>query len=217
MRTKIEVFVAVCLIGLAMSFSLRLRHEQQEREQAEQVRDSLFLEEAANNAALDGWAVKFGTLQKDMNGEFARRDSMAARLVKDLDKAHAQIRSLVEVVVSLNDSLTSVGTPTDTTEAGAVTYTGTMDDGLLRATWGFLAPELSLTYGVTVPLELVTSEAGGRWMLVARSKDPRVVVSVPTFYFSPPTPTQVCTMGQKAKVFGLGSVIGILAGYGIAR
>ena len=114
----------------------------------------------------------------------------------------------MEVVAVLTDSLTSIGTPGAPTAAGEVSYHGAINDGVLDASWRFLAPSLSLKYGVTVPLELVTSEAGGRYLVVARSKDPRVVVSVPTFYFSPPPPTQVCTLGQKAKWLLTGTLTG---------
>ena len=213
MRTKVEVFVVLCLLGLAFQYALRLKHSEGERVQAERVRDSLFMEDAGNKASLDGWSVKFGTLQKDINAEFAHRDSMAARLVGDLNKAHARIRSLVEVVAVLKDSLVSTGTPGDTTSTGAVTYHGAINDGLLDAAWRFLAPSLSLAYRVSVPLEIITSEGGdGRWLVTARAKDPRASVSVGEFWFNPPAPVKVdrCTLKQTGWRVGIGALAGIL-------
>lgn len=211
MRLKIEVFVALCLLALAAQYAIRLGHAERERNQAAQVRDSLWIEDAANRAAIDGWAVQFGVLEKDLNGKISRRDSLNQRLAASLDRANAKVRTLTDLVVTLNDSLTSVGTAGDTTEAGDVTYTGEIDDGLLRATWGFVPPALSLAYGVTVPLEIVTSEGGdGRWLVVARSKDSRASVSVKGFWFSPPAPVRVakCTLTQTAWRFGLGVLAG---------
>ena len=208
MRTKIELgALLVVVISLAV-MSFKVKGYQAELIAAERVRDSLLLEEAAAEAAADGWAVQFGELETDLLGRVARRDSMSQRLAASLERANARVRSLVEVVAVLKDSLVSVGAPGDTTEAGEVTFHGAINDGLLTGSWRFLQPSLFLTYGVTVPLEIITSEGGGRWLVTARSSDPRVSLSVPGFYFEPPAPVQKCGLGTRVRWLLMGGLTG---------
>ena len=93
---------------------------------------------------------------------------------------------------------------------------GAIDDGLLKASWAFMRPDLSLAYSVDVPLEIVTAEGGdGRVLVTARAKDSRASVSVPGFWFSPQPAVEVqrCTIRQSAVRVGLG----LLGGLAIRR
>jgi hypothetical protein len=214
MRLKLEVFVVLCLLGLATSMSLKLERSRRDLAIASQLRDSLLIEDAASRAKLDGWEVRFGQREEELGNMVARRDSISARLARSLDKANARILSLTTLTAILKDSLTSLGTPGDTTSTGAVTYHGAINDGLLDASWRFLAPSLSLAYRVSVPLEIVTSEGGdGRWLVTARATDARAAVSVGEFWFSPAPPVQVskCTLKQTGLRFGIGILAGVLA------
>lgn len=211
MRTRLEIAAVLVAVVWMAVMSFQVQQAKRDAEAAGQVRDSLLMEVAAADAASNGWAVQFGVMEKDLLGKIARRDSLSALLARDLDRANARVRSLVEVVAVLKDSLVSQGTPGDTTPSGETTYTGELDDGLLRATWGFVPPELSLAYSVRVGLEIITSEGGGRWLVAARASDPRVSLSVPAFYFEPPEPLQKCTFGAKAKWFLFGNLTGVAA------
>lgn len=216
MRTRLEI-IAVVLAMLAVGWlSWRLEAAERATDAAARTRDSLLIEEAAERARADGWETRFGEETERLDNLLGERDRIADALRESLRQANARILSLTDVVATLKDSLRSVATAVDTTEAGVVSYAGGIADGLLTGTWRFLPPELALAYSVSVPLEIVTSEGGdGRWLVTARATDPRASVEVSGFWFDPPPPVQVqrCTVGQTLRRVG----IGILAGYGLAR
>jgi hypothetical protein len=213
MRLKIEVFVVLCLLGLATNMSLKLERSRRDLAVASQLRDSLLVEDAASRAELDGWAVRFGQREEELGNMVARRDSISARLARSLDKANARIRTLTTLTAVLEDSLTSLGSPGDTTATGAVTYHGAINDGLLDASWRFSVPSLFLSYKATIPVEIVTSEGGdGRWLVTARATDARAAVSVGEFWFSPAPPVRVpyCSLKQTGWRVGIGLLAGAL-------
>lgn len=216
MRTRLELAaIVVALLALGWLWT-RLEAAESREAAAAHARDSLLVEEAAERARADGWIAQFGEETERLGKILGRRDSIAAALRESLERANARILSLTNVIATLEDSVTSLASRVDTTEAGEVAYRGGIADGLLTGTWRFLPPELSLAYSVSVPLEIVTSEGGdGRWLVTARATDPRASVAVDGFWFDPPPPVQVarCTLRQTAWRVG----IGILAGYGLAR
>jgi len=216
MRTRLEIVAAIVVVAGWFVLSMKLQASERARHSAERVRDSLAIEAVAQEAMADGWEVRFGELDRDLRDRLAGRDSVTLRLAKSLDRANAQVRSLVDIVATLEDSLASVGAPEIDADGSVVAWAGNVEDGLLTGSWRFAPPELALRYSVAVPLEIVTSEGGdGRWLVTARATDPRASAQVEGFWFAPPPPVQIarCTLPQVARWLG----IGVVAGYGIAR
>ena len=213
-RTRIEVAVAVFLLAWVALSGLKVRQARAALLSAENTRDSLAIEAAANRAEADGWATTFAQETENLQALIADRDEQARALTESLRTAYAQVRSLTDVVATLTDSLTSVGEVSDTSATGEVTYRGQIADGLLTASWAFLAPSLDMSYAVMLPLEIVTSEGGdGRTLVTARATDPRASVTVEGFWVQKPEPVvlQRCGIIQTAKRVGLGALLGAIA------
>lgn len=218
-RTKVEAGLVAAGLAVIATFTLQLHNAEAARDRAITERDSFALEAVSARADADGWSTQFATVQGDLWKVLASRDTLSERLAKTIRDAGARVAALTDIVVSLRDSLTSVGTPTDTSALGVVTYRGTLDDGLLSGTWRFAQPDLSLAYKAAVPVEIVTSRAGRRWLITARATDPRASVTVGDYWVDPEPPITVdrCTLRQRATAAGAGSLVGLVLGLWLGR
>jgi hypothetical protein len=199
----VERIAAVVVLVVVMVTQWQLVATRERLARAETRADSIAADAAIDAIRRDSvWSATVASTERDLAQAISERDSTSAALVARLDdasiriamltdlsaKAKGEVESLAQRSTVLTDSLTALA---DTVER----WEGEIDDGLLTATWRFDLPPArhTLTYGVTIPGELVVSETGdGRTVVLARSTHPRasldigeVVVSEPEKYEQP--------------------------------
>lgn len=198
-----ERIAAVALLVVVMVTQWQLVATRERLARADTRADSIAADAAIDAIRRDDvWSASIASTQRDLAQAISERDSTSAALVARLDDANiriamltdlsatarGEVESLAQQATMLTDSLAALA---DTVER----WEGEINDGLLRATWRFDLPPArhTLTYGVTIPGELVVSETGdGRTVVLARSTHPRasldigeVVVSEPAKYEQP--------------------------------
>jgi hypothetical protein len=199
----VERIAAVVLLVVVMVTQWQLVATRERLARADTRADSIAADAAIDAIRRDSaWSATVASTRRDLAQAISERDSTSAALVARLDdagiqiamltdlsaRAQGEVESLAQRATVLTDSLTALA---DTVER----WEGEIDDGLLTATWRFDLPPArhTLTYGVTIPGELVVSETGdGRTVVLARSTHPRasldigeVVVSEPEKYEQP--------------------------------
>lgn len=198
-----ERIAAVVLLVIVMVTQWQLVATREHLARADTRADSIAADAAIDAIRRDSaWSATVASTERDLAQAISERDSTSAALVARLDdagiriamltdlsaRAQGEVESLARRARVLTDSLAALA---DTVER----WEGEIDDGLLRATWRFDLPPArhTLTYGVTIPGELVVSETGdGRTVVLARSTHPRasldigeVVVSEPAEFEQP--------------------------------
>lgn len=198
-----ERIAAVLLLVVVMVTQWQLVATRERLALADTRADSIAADAAIDAIRRDSaWSATVASTERDLAQAISERDSTSAALVARLDdagiriamltalsaRAQGEVESLAQRARVLTDSLAALA---DTVER----WEGEIDDGLLRATWRFNIPPArhTLTYGVTIPGELVVSETSdGRTVVLARSTHPRasldigeVVVSEPAKYEQP--------------------------------
>jgi hypothetical protein len=199
----VERIAAVVVLVVVMVTQWQLVATRERLARAETRADSIAADAAIDAIRRDSvWSATVASTERDLAQAISERDSTSAALVARLDdagiriamltalsaRAQGEVESLAQRSTVLTDSLTALA---DTVKS----WEGEIDDGLLTATWRFDLPPArhTLTYGVTIPGELVVSETGdGRTVVLARSTHPRasldigeVVVSEPAKYEQP--------------------------------
>jgi hypothetical protein len=199
----VERIAAVVVLVVVMVTQWQLVATRERLARAETRADSIAADAAIDAIRRDSvWSATVASTERDLAQAISERDSTSAALVARLDdagiriamltalsaRAQGEVESLAQRSTVLTDSLTALA---DTVKS----WEGEIDDGLLTATWRFDLPPArhTLTYGVTIPGELVVSETGdGRTVVLARSTHPRasldigeVVVSEPEKYEQP--------------------------------
>lgn len=217
MRTRLEVLAAVILIALLARASFQVRALEARAAAAENVRDSLLVEEAAAWAAAAGWESQFADSTQAMIEEIVATDAELAVLRDRMEEANALVSGYVSLIAVVQDSMASLATSRDTTTPCPTWWAGEIDDELLTARWRFerFAERLDFgPYRVRAPGRLVTTHAGdGRWHVAAMGSDPRVRLELGDVWISPPSPVEVrmCQVSTKATWAGLGAVGGMVA------
>jgi hypothetical protein len=166
----VERIAAVVVLVVVMVTQWQLVATRERLARAETRADSIAADAAIDAIRRDSvWSATVASTERDLAQAISERDSTSAALVARLDdasiriamltdlsaKAKGEVESLAQRSTVLTDSLTALA---DTVER----WEGEIDDGLLTATWRFDLPPArhTLTYGVTIPGELVVSETG---------------------------------------------------------
>jgi len=211
--------LALLLAGMLAKTKWDLHQLEQAHLEATTQRDSIAADAAMARAEALGWKGQFATATEQLWKQIASREESLAALTEDFRASGIRITRLTSVVASLQDSIVSVGIPAAIPDGEADTvppsWSGEVDDGVLRASWTFwrFDPRLTMDYGVNVPIELIEGESGdGRTLVLARGRDPRVTVTFEELLVDRPPPVVVehCSVGTRLK-WGLG---GLGAGFG---
>jgi len=217
------VFVILAsALGLAKWELHELRRAIEERTTE---RDSLAAEAAVQRARANGWVVEFAEGTAHLSREIASRDSTLAALSRDLRASGVRVSELTSLVASMEGRISSTGVPdsapaSDSTGVPA-SWSGSVDDGLLKGSWRFFRPDprLLLDYRADVPVELIQGLAGdGRTVVMARSPDPRVRVSFAELLVDRPQPVtvRVCSWGTRIR-WALGGLVLGAGAWEVAR
>ncbi len=162
------------------------------------------------------WSVRFAGQADDLGQDLAKRDDDLGQLATDLAGANVRIGLLAEVnasargsIVSLSDRVGALLDAQGDTVSVEGSWGGDLDDGLLTGSWGFVLPaaEHRLSYGVTLPGEIVTSVTGdGRTIIAVRSTNPLATFVIGETFVDPPDPVEVprLSLTRAALAFGLG-------------
>jgi len=180
-------------------------------------RDALAADAAAERRRADGWQAVFAEDTGHLFKKITSRDSVLAIAARDLKASGVRITRLTSMVASLQGQTSSPGEPdalpdseTDTVPAS---WSGEIDDGLLRAPWTFFRfdPRLALDYVVEIPIQLIEGESGdGRTLVLARALDPRASVTFDELLVHrfPPVVVEHCSIWTRGKYAAGGGLIG---------
>lgn len=226
MRTAQNIFVAA-LLGFSIFSQWQVGQARDATKKARVRGDSIAAEAVVAAFAQDStWEVRFAAQSDDLGRSFEESgDTARARLGRDLKAANVRIDLLAEVVASARGEVISVGNRagtlsdslSQTIETCEGAWEGKIDDGLLRALWGFTLPEVqhTLNYRVEIPGEIVVSTAGdGRTIVSAKSNHPQASFQLDSVLVDPPPPVIEVRLSKRDAVIAL--ILGAF-GWEIAR
>lgn len=184
----------------------------QQRDAAERERDRLAMEAATMRQSLNGWTVRYARDISDMQAELMQRDTALAELARDYTQARAELSTYMSLVAQLErDTVGLAGTVAGPTERPDSAF-GTLRDEVMDARWVFHYPgaTLDFSYGLTIPLELVTAVSGdGSTVVSARSSVPGLSLTVAELLVEPSPPEQVYRTPWLRSI-GIGAIAGLL-------
>ena len=207
---SIREVIAFGLFAVALVFLLFARAEARDlralKIEAEHTRDSLAANAAGERARANGWQTLFAEADPEGLQEAldAKSDTLKT-LAADLAASGVRVESLLEVVGTLGDSLTSLATDVVFAEGEegqpptVVRFSGKIDEPPLRASWTCGVPnrDLDFSYLATITGELVSSRTGdGRITVFARATSPNTMLELGDLFFDPPAP-QIQVRGVK--------------------
>ena len=192
-----ERIAAVIVLVIVMVTQWQLVATRERLARADTRADSIAADAAIDAIRRDSaWSATVASTERDLAQAISERDSTSAALVARLDDARIRIAMLTDLSARAQGEVESLAQRarllTDSLAALADTvqrWEGEIDDGLLRATWRFDLPPArhTLTYGVTIPGELIVSETGdGRTVVLARSTHPRASLDIGEVVVSEP-------------------------------
>ena len=193
-----ERIAAVVLVVILMVTQWQLVATRDRLARADTRADSIAADAAIDAIRRDNaWGAAVASTRRDLAQAISERDSTSAALVARLDDANIRIAMLTDLSATAKGEVESLAQRatvlTDSLAALADTverWEGEIDDGLLMATWRFDLPPArhTMTYGVTIPGELVVSETGdGRTVVLARSTHPRASLDIGEVVVSEPS------------------------------
>lgn len=193
-----ERIAAVVLVVILMVTQWQLVATRDRLARADTRADSIAADAAIDAIRRDNaWGAAVASTRRDLAQAISDRDSTSAALVARLDDANIRIAMLTDLSATAKGEVESLAQRatvlTDSLAALADTverWEGEIDDGLLMATWRFDLPPArhTMTYGVTIPGELVVSETGdGRTVVLARSTHPRASLDIGEVVVSEPS------------------------------
>jgi len=194
----VERIAAVVLVVILMVTQWQLVATRDRLARADTRADSIAADAAIDAIRRDNaWGAAVASTRRDLAQAISDRDSTSAALVARLDDANIRIAMLTDLSATAKGEVESLAQRatvlTDSLAALADTverWEGEIDDGLLMATWRFDLPPArhTMTYGVTIPGELVVSETGdGRTVVLARSTHPRASLDIGEVVVSEPS------------------------------
>lgn len=172
---------AVVATAVAVCALLSGAGERRRADQATARADSLATEALIDRARADGWEVAFGDTIPRLLDLIAAGDSQSAGLARELAAARTELRSRTVLVASSSGAAEA---PRDPVASSADSTVYLVEDGPLRGVITVWADSAAarLDWSVEITAELYDVEAADRRrLLLARSPDPRVQVSIPTF------------------------------------
>jgi hypothetical protein len=222
LKNPLAAFLTVVIVCLTIWVGVvkwDLHQANQAHAEVTTERDSVAVAAAADRARTAGWEVSFAKATANLHKMLRQRDTAMATLVQDLRASNARLSYVTEVNVKLRGQAESFGRPVDAPEGQTPSqWAGELDDGLLRASWGFWAVDGRLLldpYWLDIAGEYVGAESGdGQHVVFGRAFDPRVTLSFGEYHFQPP-PIEVrnrCSWTRQGIAGGIGFLGGLWTG-----